>query len=145
MIDIAILATLSLFVVQDEVVVTANEPRRPDLLEASVEVRCGRNRLSLRGISGAGSRFEAPSLEFNRRRVTLPSDVIAFLLDERATYRVAAGCGRTTPFVQVRIYRAQGAHGEPISYVTRAIDIAGDGRITDHGSEPSTAEAFWFR
>lgn len=145
MIDIAIVAALSLFVVQDEVVVTANEPRRPDLVETSVEVRCGRNRLLLRGISGAGSRFEAPSLEFNRRRVALSPDISAFLLDERATYRVAAGCGRMAPSIQVFIYRAQGAHDEQISYVIRAIDIAEDGRITDHGNEPSTAEAFWFR
>ena len=145
MIDIAVLATLSLFVVQDDVVITPNEPRRPDLVETSVEVRCGRNQLSLKGISGAGSRSESPSIEFNRRRVILPPDVSAFLLEERATYRVAAGCPRTAPSIQVLIYRAQGAHDEPISYVIRAIDISEGGRITDHGNEPSTAEAFWFR
>ena len=145
MIDIAFLATLSLFVVQDEVAITPNEPRRPDLVEAGVEVRCGRNRLSLRGISGAGSRFEAPSLEFNRRRVTLPPDVSAFLLEERATYRISAGCGRTAPSIQVFIYRARAAPDESVSYVVRALDISDTGRLIDRGNEASSAESFWFR
>jgi hypothetical protein len=145
MIDMAVWVALSLFGVQDSVVITPNEPRRPDLLETNIEVRCGRNQLSLRGISGAGSRFGAPSLEFNRRRVVLPPEVSTFLLEERATYRVAAGCPRTAPAIQILIYRAQGAHDESISYVIRAIDFSEGGRITDHGNEPSTAEAFWFR
>lgn len=148
MLSISALVALAFSVGQDSVVIRTSEPRSPDLLSTSFEIRCGRRLFSLRGVGGGGARFDAPAAEFNRRRVALPSDVTDFLLSERSTYRISGTCPDDVPSVQpiqLYIYRAQAASDENVSYVVRALDIRDNGRIVDRGNEASTAEAFWFR
>lgn len=148
MLSISALVALAFSVGQDEIAVRANEPRPPEVVSTSLEIRCGRRLFSLRGVGGDGTRFDAPTAELNRRRVSLPSDVTDFLISERSTYRISGACPDEFPSlqpIQLYIYRAQAASDENISYVVRALDIRDNGRIVDRGNEASTAEAFWFR
>lgn len=142
------MVALAFSVGQDEVAVRANEPRPPEVIYTSFEIRCGRRTLSLRGVGGDGTRFDAPTAEFNRRRVSLPSDVVDFLTSERSAYRISGTCPNDVSSgqpIQLYIYRAQAVSDENVSYVVRALDIRDNGRIVDRGNEASTAETFWFR
>lgn len=142
---VALFSIVSLASTQDHVVITPNEPRQADYRSTDLEVRCGARTVSLTGIGGSGPRFRAPSANLNSRRINLPSDLQNFLLAERATYRVFATCPDTSPAFQLRIHRAVGSHEGVVAYTVRAVDVNGNGRIVDHGTEPTDAESFWIR
>lgn len=131
--------------VQDEIVLTTREPRRPEVSSISAEIHCGDREVILSGVSGSGPGFDTPSIKLDGRRSDIPLDVQEFLLAERATYRVSASCSNTGPTFQIRVYRAARSPNGHVAYDIRALEVSVDGAVIDRGNETSTADAFWYR